>query len=248
MCEKAMSNTGNISSGNTSSEVVIEARRLAKYYGQTKALDGIDLTVLSGSFTAVMGASGSGKSTFLHLLAGLTTPTSGNVLIGGVDPYTLSDTKLTRLRRRKIGLVFQNFNLIPQLTALENIMLPLLADGKGKRLASERAYALAADLGIEAQLSQRPDTLSGGQRQRVTIARALSMDPAIILADEPTGNLDSAASGQICEIFDRLCREEGRTILLVTHDKTVASWAERIITLRDGKIAEEKLTRGGALS
>ncbi|MBO7679558.1 MAG: ABC transporter ATP-binding protein [Thermoguttaceae bacterium] len=228
---------------NLSPAPVIEARGLAKHYGQTKALDGVDLRIHQGSFTAVMGASGSGKSTLLHLLAGLAAPTAGTVLIEGVDPRTLSDAKLTRLRRRKIGLVFQDFNLIPQLTALENIMLPLLADGKGKRIAKERAYSLAETLGILPQLAQRPDTLSGGQRLMVTIARALSMDPAIILADEPTGNLDSAAGGQICEIFDRLCREENRTILIVTHDETVASWAERVITLKDGKIAEEKITR-----
>ena len=228
---------------NLSPVPVIEARGLVKHFGQTKALDGVDLRIHQGSFTAVMGASGSGKSTLLHLLAGLAAPTAGTVLIEGVDPRTLSDAKLTRLRRRKIGLVFQDFNFIPQLTALENIMLPLLADGKGKRLAKERACLLAETLGIVPQLGQRPDTLSGGQRQRVTIARALSMDPAIILADEPTGNLDSAAGGQICEIFDRLCREENRTILIVTHDETVASWAERVITLKDGKIAEEKITR-----
>lgn len=231
-------NTNN----NQDAAPVIEARALTKYYsgGRTKALDGVDLKVIRGDFLAVMGASGSGKSTLLHLLAGLTRPTSGSVRLAGVDPAEISDSALTSLRRREVGLVFQNFNLIPQLTALENIILPALAEGFSRKKAVERADGLAETLEITEQLRQRPDTLSGGERQRVTLARALSMDPAILLADEPTGNLDTVASQQICEIFERLCREENRTILLVTHEPAVAIWAKRLIVLSDGKIIADR--------
>lgn len=223
---------------------VIEARGLAKYYadGRTKALDGVDLTVNRGDFLAVMGASGSGKSTLLHLLAGLTRPTAGSVRLDGIDPAAISDSELTRLRRRKVGLVFQNFNLIPQLTALENITLPALAEGWSRKRALERAKELAETLDIAGQLQQRPDTLSGGERQRITLARALSMNPAILLADEPTGNLDTLAGRQICEIVERLCRTENRTILMVTHEPAVAVWSNRLIVLSDGKIIADRPT------
>ena len=221
---------------------VIEAENLSKSYagGRTKALDGVDLTVKRGEFLAVMGASGSGKSTLLHLLAGLTRPTAGTVRLDGVDLASISDSALTALRRRKVGLVFQHFNLIEPLTALENIMLPALAEGWNRKQASERASELAETLGVAEQLQQRPDTLSGGERQRVTLARALSMNPAILLADEPTGNLDTVASRLICEIFDRICCEENRTILLVTHEPAVAVWAKRLIILSDGKIIADR--------
>jgi len=224
--------------------VVIEAAQLTKYYanGQTKALNGVDLTIRQGDFLAVMGASGSGKSTLLHLLAGLTRPTSGTVQLAGAELASLSDSALTRLRRRQVGLVFQHFNLIPQLSALENILLPALAEGISRREAKERAEKLAETLDLTQQLRQRPDTLSGGERQRVTLARALSMNPAILLADEPTGNLDTLASRQISEIFDRLCREEGRTILLVTHEPAAAVWSKRLIILSDGRIIADRKT------
>ena len=222
---------------------VIQTFELKKYYsGKTKALDGIDLNVAPGEFLAVMGASGSGKSTLLHLIAGLTRPTSGQVLVEGLDPAAMTDTALTRFRRRRIGLVFQKFNLIPYLTALENIMIPLLAEGKSRGIAKERALELAASLGIADQLEQLPDTLSGGEQQRVTLARALSLDPAILLADEPTGNLDSLSSQRICEILDRLCRDEKRTILLVTHEPTVAVWSKRLLILKDGRLIADRPT------
>ena len=222
---------------------VIRTSELKKYYSdKTKALDGIDLNVAPGEFLAVMGASGSGKSTLLHLIAGLTRPTSGQVLVEERDPATMSDTALTRFRRRRIGLVFQKFNLIPHLTALENIMIPLLAEGKSRGSAKDRAFELAAALGIADQLEQLPDTLSGGEQQRVTLARALSLDPAILLADEPTGNLDSLSSQRICEILDRLCRNEKRTILLVTHEPTVAVWSKRLLILKDGRLIADRPT------
>lgn len=222
---------------------VIETFGLAKQYsGGVRALDGVDLTVRSGDFLAVMGASGSGKSTLLHLIAGLTRPTAGSVTLEGINPAEMSDGALTRFRRRRIGLVFQNFNLIPHLTVGENIMIPMLADGFSRKRAAERTAELAADLEIEAQLGQRPDTLSGGQQQRVTLARALSMNPVLLLADEPTGNLDSVSSQHICEIIDRLCRKENRTILLVTHEPGVAVWSKRLIILRDGKILSDRPT------
>lgn len=221
---------------------VIEAKHLSKYYsgGRTKALDGVDLTVTRGEFLAVMGASGSGKSTLLHLLAGLTRPTAGRVRLAGTDLASISDSALTALRRRRVGLVFQHFNLIEPLTALENIMLPALAEGWNRKRACQRACAMAETLGVAEQLRQRPDTLSGGERQRVTLARALSMNPAILLADEPTGNLDTVASRAVCEIFDTLCRVENRTILLVTHEPAVAVWAKRLIILSDGKIIADR--------
>ena len=225
------------------SQPVIRTSELKKYYtGKTKALDGVNLDVAPGEFLAVMGASGSGKSTLLHLIAGLTRPTSGEVLIEGHDPAGMSDNALTRFRRRRIGLVFQRFNLIPHLTALENIMIPLLAEGRNRKNAKKRASELAETLGITGQLDQLPDTLSGGEQQRVTLARALSLDPAILLADEPTGNLDSISSQRICEILDRLCRDEKRTILLVTHEPAVAVWSKRLLILKDGRVIADRAT------
>ncbi|MGI5832575.1 MAG: ABC transporter ATP-binding protein [Thermoguttaceae bacterium] len=226
---------------------VISTSELKKYYsGKTKALDGVDLDVRAEEFIAVMGASGSGKSTLLHLIAGLTRPTSGRIAVEGLDPTTMSDGALTRFRRRRIGLVFQSFNLIPHLTAKENIMIPILAEGKSRKEASRRAGELAAELRIAERLDHRPDALSGGEQQRVTLARALSLNPAILLADEPTGNLDSVSSRHICEILDNLCRNEKRTILLVTHEPTVAIWSKRLLILKDGRlIADMQTSRFG---
>ena len=225
------------------SSSVIQTFELKKYYsGQTKALDGVDLDVRAGEFIAVMGASGSGKSTLLHLIAGLTRPTSGRILVEGLDPASMSDGALTRFRRRRIGLVFQSCNLIPHLTAQENILIPMLAEGKKRKEAAARAEELAEALGIRQQLGQHPDTLSGGEQQRVTLARTLSLNPAILLADEPTGNLDSVSSQHICEILDRLCRNAGRTILLVTHEPAVAVWSQRLLILKDGKLIADMPT------
>lgn len=219
---------------------IIQISGLKKEYsGRTKALDGLNLDVHTGEFIAVMGASGSGKSTLLHLIAGLTEPTAGRVTVEGLDPSEMGDGSLTRFRRRRIGLVFQNFNLIPHLTTRENILIPMLAERWSRKRADERVEELARTLGIKDQLRQRPDTLSGGQQQRAALARALSLNPAILLADEPTGNLDSVSSRHICEIFDRLRNEEKRTILLVTHEPAVAVWSNRLIILKDGKIVSD---------
>lgn len=200
------------------------------------ALRGINLTIQSGEFIAVMGASGSGKSTLLHLIAGLIRPTSGRVEVEGEDIATMSDRKLTQFRRRRIGLVFQSYNLIPHLTAEENILLPLRADQRSIKTDSQRRRKIWEQLEILDQLRQYPDTLSGGQQQRIALARALSMEPAILLADEPTGNLDSVSSQNICRMFDQLNRDLGRTIAIVTHEPAVAIWAKRIVVLCDGRL------------
>ena len=200
------------------------------------ALANVDLTIESGDFIAVMGASGSGKSTLLHLMAGLIRPTSGTVSVEGEDLAKMSDRQLTLFRRRRIGIVFQNYNLIPHLTVEENILLPVRADGRSIREDAQSRQALWEQLEITEQLSRLPDTLSGGQQQRVALARALAMSPAILLADEPTGNLDSVSSQKICRLFARLNKEEGRTIALVTHEPGVALWSNRIIILQDGGI------------
>ena len=215
-----------------SEQFTIKTTGLTKTYprgtGTFNALDSLDLNVAPGEFVAVMGASGSGKSTTLHLIAGLTRPTSGKVEIDGVDIFALRDAALTKFRRRRIGIVFQSYNLVPHLTAEENILFPLRADGRR--------------LDICDQLEQYPDALSGGQQQRVALARAMATDPAVLLADEPTGNLDWTSSQRICEMFDRVNRDENRTVLVVTHEPAVAIWARRVVVLRDGKIVADVAT------
>ena len=185
-----------------------------------------------------MGASGSGKSTLLHVTAGLTWPDAGTVVIDGTDLTTMSDAQLTRFRRRKIGLVFQAFNLIPSLTAYQNITLPLLADGKSAGVG-ERVVPLLERLGLTPRRDHRPDALSGGEQQRVAIARALITDPAVVLADEPTGSLDSVSGQNICQLLQELCQEQQRTIAVVTHEPAVARWATRVVVMRDGRILTE---------
>ncbi|MDO5552227.1 MAG: ABC transporter ATP-binding protein [Planctomycetia bacterium] len=221
-------------------EPAVQARELTRVFKQGNqtitALDGIDLTIHQGDFVAVMGASGSGKSTLLHLIAGLIRPTSGQVVVEGNDLGSLSDRRLTLYRRRRVGLVFQNYNLIPHLTTEENILLPLRADGASIQEGRDKRHVLWERLGLTTFLNQMPDTLSGGQQQRVAMARALSMEPAILLADEPTGNLDSVNSRKICEVFDELNRQDGRTITLVTHEPGVAIFAKRVIVLHDGRL------------
>lgn len=225
--------------------IAVQTRNLTKEFKQGKniisALKGIDLTIEQGEFVAVMGASGSGKSTLIHLIAGLIRPTAGRVEVEGNDLSQMSDSALTKFRRRRIGLVFQNFNLIPHLTMLENITLPVAADGKSSHL-NEKMTKLLEYLEIQDQCGQFPDTLSGGQQQRAALARALVMEPAVILADEPTGNLDSISSQNICKILHRLCCQEKRTIAVVTHEPAVAIWSQRIIILRDGKILADMKT------
>ena len=201
------------------------------------ALDGVSLDVPAGRFVAIMGASGSGKSTLLHLMAGLAAADAGAVRINGTDIGHLNDYDLTLFRRRHIGLVFQSFNLIPTLTAEENVGLPLLLDGTD---GTARAVALLQKLGLGHRLGHRPDAMSGGEQQRVAIGRALVTDPAVILADEPTGNLDSANSVAVCELLRDLSTQQGKTIIMVTHEADVAAYAQEVVVLRDGKVIEHR--------
>ncbi|EAQ77866.1 ABC transporter ATP-binding protein [Blastopirellula marina] len=203
-----------------------------------EALRDVSLTIERGTFTAIMGASGSGKSTLMHLMAGLTSPDAGQVIVDGQNISKLSDGDLTRFRRQKIGLVFQAFNLIPTLTAEDNITLPLFASGYSGEIR-EKLDDLLDRLGIAERRKHRPDALSGGEQQRVAIARALITDPSIVLADEPTGSLDSATGEETCRILKELCTEQNRTIVVVTHEPSVAVWAERIIVLKDGRLLDE---------
>jgi putative ABC transport system ATP-binding protein len=200
------------------------------------ALDGISFSVPAGQFWAIMGASGSGKSTLLHLIAGLTRPDSGRVLIDGADLTAMDDATLTLFRRRRIGLVFQSFNLIPTLTAAENIALPLMLDGRNGQAGYSRIDELLEQLQLTERRHHRPDALSGGEQQRVAIGRALITDPAVILADEPTGNLDSANGQIVCKLLRDLSTVHGKTIVMVTHEPDVAAYAGERIVLKDGKI------------
>jgi putative ABC transport system ATP-binding protein len=221
---------------------VLEARSLVKTYDtggvDVAALRGVDLTVEQGEFVAIMGPSGCGKSTLLNLLAGLDRPTAGEVWLDGERIDTLNETELARMRRRKIGFVFQFFNLVPTLSAVENVELPLLLVGRRRREARRSANALLSELGIADKHGTAPVLLSGGQQQRVALARALVNTPAIVLGDEPTGNLDSAATREVLGLL-RGARDRGQTVLVVTHDARVAAAADRIVTLRDGHVADE---------
>jgi len=199
-----------------------------------EALKDVSLTVPQGEFVAVMGASGSGKSTLLHLMAGLMPPTSGSVYVDGENVAEMSDSRKTRFRRKNIGVVFQQFNLIPTLTAEENILLPAQLE-RAVRVSDSRLDELLDLLEIKERRTHRPDALSGGEQQRVAIGRALLVDPAIILADEPTGNLDSTNSTTICTLLRKLCTEQKRTLVVVTHDQNVAGYGDRTIHLRDGR-------------
>ncbi len=219
---------------------IIQAQDLAKVYRMGKvdvrALNGVSLTIPEGEFLAIMGPSGSGKSTLMHLIGCLDLPTSGTLLVGGRDISKLSDRRLAQLRGRTIGFVFQSFNLIPRISALENVMMPTGFVGaipRGKR--RQRAIELLELVGLGPRVHHMPNELSGGELQRVAIARALANDPKLILADEPTGNLDTKTGKTILELFQELHRQ-GRTIVLVTHDPNVASYAERLIHLMDGVI------------
>ncbi len=227
---------------------LIHTENLTRVYGSGEtavvALDHVNLTVEEGQFVAVMGPSGCGKSTLLHLIGGLDRPTEGRVVLNGYDLGRLSDDALTALRRRKIGFVFQFFNLIPVLTALENAALPLLLDGVKAEAARRRAAEWLDRMGLGDRLHHRPDQLSAGQQQRVAIARALVTEPALILADEPTGNLDSRAGDEIAALLRRIVSEWGRTVLLVTHDPRIAAYADRIIFLKDGRIVDETRLSG----
>jgi putative ABC transport system ATP-binding protein len=221
----------------------VAAVNLVKVYGTgdtaVRALDGVTVGFDRAQFTAIMGPSGSGKSTLMHCLAGLDTATSGRALLGGTDLTTLSDKVLTRVRRERIGFVFQSYNLLPQLTAEQNITLPL--DLAGKRAEPGLFAHLADVLGITGRLAHRPSELSGGQQQRVAVARALVSRPEVVFADEPTGNLDSRSGAEVLGFLRRSVREFGQTVVMVTHDPLAASYADRVVMLADGKLAGELL-------
>ena len=221
----------------------IQTQSLTKIYGSgataVTALDHINLTIKPGEFVAIMGPSGCGKSTLLHLLGGLDKPTDGKVLLEGTAIEDMSDDKLTELRRRKMGFVFQFFNLIPVLTATENAALPITLDGAKPADAKAKATEWLTRFGLGERLNNRPDQLSGGQQQRVAIARALVAEPTLILADEPTGNLDTYAGDEIASLLRKVSQEYNRTVVMVTHDARIAAYADRIIFLKDGKMIDE---------
>lgn len=222
---------------------VIRMRGLKKFYPLGKegvwALRGIDLEIARGELVAILGPSGSGKSTLMHILGCLDVPTEGQYWLNGCEVSGLSDRELARLRNREIGFVFQTFHLLPRYTALENVALPLVYAGVPRREREKRAQAVLEAVGLGDRLHHRPNELSGGQRQRVAIARALVNQPALLLADEPTGNLDSATSEEIMRLFLQL-HAQGHTVVIVTHEPDIAAYAHRQIVLRDGKIVEDK--------
>ena len=223
------------------SDITIEARDLHKWYEddgvRVDAVRGVDLAIKAGELVAIVGPSGSGKSTLLHLLGGLATPSAGQVLVGDHDLATLSDDELAAVRRDHIGFIFQAFNLIDVLTVAENLQVPATLAGLDHRRAAARIDELLERVGLAGLRDKRPNQLSGGERQRVAIARALVLRPSVILADEPTGNLDSATSRQIIELLHELHRS-GETVVLVTHDIKIAASAERLLVMRDGELTE----------
>jgi putative ABC transport system ATP-binding protein len=226
------------------SEYVLETKDVTKVYetGETKvtALADVDLQVEKGDFVSIMGPSGSGKTTLLVILSCFDKPTSGQVIIDGVDVTKMKEAELPKIRAEKIGFVFQNFNLIPTLSALENIELPMERGKIPKDKRRSRALGLLESVGLKDKANRRPNKLSAGEQQRVAIARALANGPAIILADEPTGNLDSKTGREIVQLLRKLSREECRTIILVTHDKQMASLSNRMLSLRDGKLQKKE--------
>jgi putative ABC transport system ATP-binding protein len=226
---------------SASVDVVVAARDISRRFGEgdaaVDALRGIDLDVARGQFLAVMGPSGSGKSTLMHILAGLDPPTSGSVSIDGLEIVGMAEKKLTLLRREKIGFVFQFFNLLPMLTAGENIELPLRLAGRKSDGGFQKQ--LIDSIGLGDRLAHRPSELSGGQQQRVAVARALVSRPAVVFADEPTGNLDSTTSGEVLKLMRRSVDEYGQTIVMVTHDARAASVADRVVFLRDGLVVRD---------
>jgi putative ABC transport system ATP-binding protein len=222
---------------------LIEVTNLEKDYptgaGVFQALRGISLTIAEGEFVAIMGASGSGKSTFMNLLGCLDRPTRGSYQLNGQDVSRLSSDQLAALRNREIGFVFQGFNLLPKLTALDNVALPLMYAGMGREARRQQAQAMLDRVGLGERSHHTPLQLSGGQQQRVAIARALATRPRIIFADEPTGNLDSETSRQVMAFFSQLNREEGITLVLVTHETDIAAYAQRRIRFQDGRVVED---------
>ncbi|MFP3895657.1 MAG: ABC transporter ATP-binding protein [Anaerolineales bacterium] len=224
--------------------VLVQIENLTKIYGggvEVRALDNVTFDIYEGEMLAVMGASGSGKSTLLNMMGALDTPTAGTVYIEGQDLSTIKD--VDRFRSQTVGFVFQMYNLIPTLTALENVETPLRGQGLNRRERHERASTMLELVGLAARRDHLPNQLSGGQRQRVAIARALVNEPSLVLADEPTGNLDSVSGNELMDLLIRLNQERGTTLLLVTHDRYVARTAERILTMHDGQIVNEHMVR-----
>jgi len=227
-------------------EIIVKFEKVTKKYGSANtvffALDGVDLEICIGQRVAVTGPSGSGKTTLLNLLCGLDEPTAGKVFFDGLDLSKMSDDELTRLRREKIGMIFQTFNLLPTLSAVENVSLPLRLQGKVSRRDSEKtAKEMLDQVGLQNRFFHFPDELSGGERQRVAIARALIFQPLLLLADEPTGNLDSETGGEVLNLLDQLHQKFNMTILLVTHNELAAAHCERHITMRDGRFTADVL-------
>ena len=221
---------------------ILETKDLRKIYGsgdtEVKALDGVNLRVENGEFVAIVGTSGSGKSTLLHMLGGLDRPTSGSVIVDGKDIFRLKDEALTIFRRRKIGFVFQSYNLVPVLNVYENIVLPIQLDGR--RVDEDFIGKIVKTLGLDGRLDALPSQLSGGQQQRVAIARALAAKPAIILADEPTGNLDSKTSQDVLGLLKVISQKFSQTIVMITHNEEIAQMADRIIRIEDGRIVSRR--------
>lgn len=227
---------------------IVRTEALTRVYGAATqpiyALNGVNLTVAEGEFLAIMGPSGSGKSTLLYLLGGLDRPTSGKVFLRDSDISALDDDALSRLRRTSLGFVFQFFNLVPVLTAQENVAIPLILDGVPRANALKQANEALARLGLAGRGAHRPSELSGGEQQRVALARAIVAQPAVILADEPTGNLDSRSSDEMVQMLRQTVDEWGQTLILVTHDPRVAAYADRIVFLKDGKVVDDNRLKG----
>ena len=232
-------------------EPIVDARKIYKryYIGQPNELEilhGVDIKVYPGEFVAIVGASGSGKSTLMNILGVLDKPTEGEYFLDGVDVSNSDDSELSAIRNKKIGFVFQTYNLISRQSALKNVELPMLYAGMGSRARAKRAKELMAMVGMEDRMDHNPDELSGGQKQRVAIARAMGNDPAMILADEPTGALDTKTGRLVMDIFHRLNEEHGKTIILITHSPELAEETQRILTLSDGVIIGEREGKGHA--
>jgi putative ABC transport system ATP-binding protein len=221
---------------------VIDLREVTKVYGQgdaqVRALDGVTMTVERGDYVAIMGASGSGKSTLMNIVGALDVATTGEYLLDGIDVGDLDDDALSIVRNRRIGFIFQSFNLIPRATALANVELPLMYRGMRRGERRDRARAALTSVGLDDRMHHRPNELSGGQQQRVAVARALVTEPALLLADEPTGNLDSHSTADVLELLDRVSGQ-GRTIMVITHEEEVARHAARIVTMVDGRISSD---------
>ena len=235
---------------NMAKRIIEMSNIIKRYYigqpNELQILNGISLTVHEGEFVAIVGASGSGKSTLMNMIGALDKPTEGSYLLNGVDVSKLSDKQLSEIRNKEIGFVFQTFNLISRTNALKNVEMPMLYAGKGRKERSKRAMELLELVEMEDRSTHKPNELSGGQKQRVAIARAMANDPSIILADEPTGALDTKTGRMVMDIFHKLHKQEGKTVILITHSPELASETERIITISDGSIVSDTGYTGNA--